>query len=237
MKKTSLDILNEIAKNSLYAKVANSETVKYSFQVFKNYISSGPILELGPAEGVMTELINAVTADLTIVDGSLLFCEKLKEKYPQANIINSLFEDFCIEKKFQTIILGHVLEHVDDPVAMLKHISQFLLEDGVILAAVPNANSIHRQAAVLMGILSTIKEFSELDIHHGHQRVYTIEEFESDFMMAGLNVKKLGGYWLKPISNAQIENSWTPEMLSAFMILGEKYPEIAAEIYIVAEKK
>jgi hypothetical protein len=39
---------------------------------------------------------------------------------------------------------------------------------------------------------------------------------------------------IKPISNAQIEETWTSEMLDAYMILGERYPEIAGEIYIVA---
>ena len=44
-----------------------------------------------------------------------------------------------------------------------------------------------------------------------------------------------GGYWLKPVSNAQIEEAGNPEMLKAFMQMGERYPDIAAEIYIKAE--
>ena len=43
-----------------------------------------------------------------------------------------------------------------------------------------------------------------------------------------------GGYWLKPLSNAQLDRDWTPEMLDAFMALGERYPDVAAEIYVVA---
>jgi 2-polyprenyl-3-methyl-5-hydroxy-6-metoxy-1,4-benzoquinol methylase len=166
-----------------------------------------------------------------------MFCGNLRAKYPDAEVYHSLFEEFYINKTYQTIILGHVLEHVDNPVLVLNHIKQFLKEDGVILAAVPNANSIHRQVAVLMGLIPDIKTFSELDKHHGHMRVYTIEEFKNDFLSAGLAIKKLGGYWLKPVSNSQIEKDWTQEMIDAFMELGEKYPEIAAEIYIVAALK
>ena len=163
-----------------------------------------------------------------------LLCKQLKEKYPDIKVINSLFENFSTESKYQTIILGHVLEHVDEPVLVLQHVKQFLKEDGIILAAVPNANSIHRQAAVLMGLIPDVKAFSQLDRHHGHKRVYTIAELENDFSSAGLTIKKTGGYWLKPVSNSQIEKDWTPEMVAAFMKLGEKYPEIAGEIYIVA---
>jgi SAM-dependent methyltransferase len=171
---------------------------------------------------------------LTLVDGSALFCDELRKKYPDAEVCHSLFEDYCTDKKFQTIILGHVLEHVSDPVLVLCHIKQFLAEDGCILAAVPNANSIHRQTAVLMGLIPNVKTFSELDKHHGHMRVYTIEEFKSDFISACLYVEKLGGYWLKPLTNSQIEKSWTTEMIETFMKLGEQYPDIAAEIYVVA---
>jgi hypothetical protein len=75
-----------------------------------------------------------------------------------------------------------------------------------------------------------------MDKHHGHRRVFEPASFKAAFAEAGLAIEHFGGYWLKPVSNAQIEKTWTPEMLSAFMVLGEKYPEIAAEIYVVASK-
>ena len=52
--------------------------------------------------------------------------------------------------------------------------------------------------------------------------------------MVGLEIEAFGGYWLKPLSNGQIEQDWTPQMVEAFMKLGERYPDIAAEIYVVA---
>ena len=51
---------------------------------------------------------------------------------------------------------------------------------------------------------------------------------------AGYRIEIFGGYWIKPISNAQIDAQWSAEMLDAFMRLGERYPDIAAEIYVVA---
>jgi 2-polyprenyl-3-methyl-5-hydroxy-6-metoxy-1,4-benzoquinol methylase len=230
----TLESLEQLASNPLCGLGVNRNMVEYSFEIFKRHIKKGSILELGPAEGIMTDLIYTLGYPLTLVDGSALFCDELRKRYPDTEVYHSLFEDYCTDKKFQTIILGHVLEHVNDPVLVLRHIKQFLSEDGIILAAVPNANSIHRQAAVLMGLIPDIKTFSELDKRVGHMRVYTIEEFKSDFISAGLHVEKLGGYWLKPLTNSQIEKSWTAEMIEAFMKLGEQYPDIAAEIYVVA---
>lgn len=227
--------LNAIAKVSLYHTKINESMIKYCLEIFKKHISGKNILEMGPAEGIMTEYLYNIPLKLTIVDGAEVFCKNLKKKYPKAKVINSLFEDFQSNEKFDNIILGHVLEHVDEPVKTLKSIKNLLSKDGKILAAVPNANSIHRQAAVKMGILKSTNSMSELDIHHGHKRVYSIDEFKNDFIKAGLKIEKFGGYWLKPISNKQIEDTWTSEMIKAFMELGEEYPEIAAEIYVIAK--
>jgi hypothetical protein len=87
----------------------------------------------------------------------------------------------------------------------------------------------------MMGILQTEDSMSELDFHHGHRRIYNPSSFRADFVKAGLRVEHYGGYWLKPVSNGQIHATWTAEMLQAFMALGERYPDIAAEIYVIAE--
>ncbi len=85
-----------------------------------------------------------------------------------------------------------------------------------------------------MGLLDFEEQLNEADLHHGHRRVYNPETFRRDFRAAGLSIEVFGGYWLKPLSNGQIEADWTPRMLGAFMTLGERYPDIAGEIYVVA---
>ena len=49
-----------------------------------------------------------------------------------------------------------------------------------------------------------------------------------------LAIELFGGYWMKPLSNRQLEAHWTPAMIEAFMQLGERYPDIAGEIYVLA---
>lgn len=228
--------LDSIASESLYATMSNSMMIEYCFSVFKRFLKRGSILELGPAEGIMTEKLITWYNELTIVEGSSVFCEQLKEKFPSLHIENILFEEFEPSTTYKNIVLGHVLEHVDDPVFILRNCKKWLDPDGVILAAVPNSQSLHRQAAVIMGLLETEESMSELDVHHGHQRIYNPITFRADFIKAGLKVLHYGGFWLKPVSNSQIHESWTKSMLSAFLQLGERYPDIAAEIYIVAGK-
>ena len=80
-------------------------------------------------------------------------------------------------------------------------------------------------------------QLNESDVIHGHKRVYNIRLLNNHFLEADLNIISSGGYWLKPLSNSQLEKSWSDEMLSAFMTLGESYPEISAEIYVVTRLK
>ncbi len=226
--------LNEVASQSLYTTFTNSNTILYSYKIFSRFLKEGKVLELGPAEGLMTPHLLTYDPQLTVMEGSSVFAEQLKEKYPSLKIIHSLFEDAVLEDTFDFIILGHVLEHVADPVLLLQVIKKWLAPGGKVLCAVPNAQSLHRQAAVEMGLLESVFSQSVKDIHHGHMRIYAPETFKVDFVKAGYKIDHFGGYWLKPVSDKQIDESWNQEMLSAFLKLGESYPEIAAEIYIIA---
>lgn len=235
MSKFEEDRLENISNVSLYAAGASSTMIKYSFDIAVRHLVSGNLLEMGPAEGVMTELFASTGRQLTVVEGSSKFCLDLRKRFPDANVVHALFEEFHPEQQFDNIILGHVLEHVQNPVDILVRAKQWLKpHTGRLFAAVPNARSLHRQAAVIMGLLSQEDELNEMDIHHGHRRVFNPETFRNIFYQSGLKIEIFGGYWMKPVSNKQIEESWTPEMLDAFMQLGERYPDIAGEIYVIA---
>jgi 2-polyprenyl-3-methyl-5-hydroxy-6-metoxy-1,4-benzoquinol methylase len=229
--------LEQIAGVSLYSAGVNTDTVRYSFRVFERYLRGDSILEMGPAEGVMTELLATTGKALTIVEGSRAFCDSLALRFPAARVVHSLFESFAPETRFDNIVLGHVLEHVEDPADIVRRAADWLTPRGRILAAVPNSRSLHRQAAVLMGMLASENALNEMDIHHGHRRVFDPESFRACFQNAGLAVEVFGGYWLKPLSNRQIEATWTPQMLKAFMQLGERYPDVAGEIYVIARRR
>lgn len=226
--------LDAIARDSIYGLGCNATMIRYSWSIARRHLPAGRLLEMGPAEGVMTELMAAERPGLHLLEGSEVYCRGLRERFPSATVHHAMFEDFSPDAPFDAIVLGHVLEHVTDPVAVLKLVRGWLAPGGQVFAAVPNARSLHRQAAVIMGLLPQEDAMSELDHRHGHQRVFNPESFRACFTQAGLAIDVFGGYWMKPVSNAQIDRDWTPAMLDAFMRLGERYPDTAAEIYVVA---
>lgn len=85
-----------------------------------------------------------------------------------------------------------------------------------------------------MGHLQTTRDFSAKDVAHGHRRIYDPDSLRADVMAAGLSIVAEGGWLLKPVSDAQIESDWSAELLDAYMRLGERYPDIAANIYVIA---
>jgi 2-polyprenyl-3-methyl-5-hydroxy-6-metoxy-1,4-benzoquinol methylase len=228
--------LQSISRVSLYSAGVNSASIDYSFKILRRHLQGENLLEMGPAEGVMTELMASSVKTMTVVEGSALFCDSLRQRFPQIRVVHALFEEFEPEDCFDNIILGHVLEHVQDPVDILTRARCWLKPGGRFFAAVPNARSLHRQAAVIMGLLPREDALNEVDLHHGHRRVFNPESFRSVFTQAGLRVDIFGGYWLKPVSNGQIESDWTPSMINAFMQMGERYPDIAGEIYVLASE-
>jgi 2-polyprenyl-3-methyl-5-hydroxy-6-metoxy-1,4-benzoquinol methylase len=228
------DRLEALAAASTYAAGTNTASILYSFRIFERHLRGDSILELGPAEGVMTSLLVTTGKSLTVVDGSKAFCESLVTRFPTAHVAHSLFEEFAPARQYDNIVLGHVLEHVENPADIVARASRWLTPRGRILAAVPNSRSLHRQAAVLMNVLASEDALNDADMRHGHRRVFNPESFRQCFLMSGLTIEIFGGYWLKPVSNSQIEQTWDSAMLDAFMRLGERYPDIAGEIYVVA---
>ena len=103
------------------------------------------------------------------------------------------FENFKTHKKFDNIILSHALEHVDDPVLILKRVKELIKPESVIWSAVPNSRSLHRQAAVIMGLLDREDSMSKLDFHHEHKRVFSPESFREIFHQANLKIAFFGG--------------------------------------------
>lgn len=198
----------------------------------KPYFVGSSCLELGPAEGLMTARLVSDFSAVTVVDGSAVLLSQIPDRENLIKI-HSLFEDFKPAAAFDTVIVDHVLEHVEHPVQLIRSALDWVAPGGRLIVGVPNANSIHRLAAVKLGMLRHQTSLNERDLALGHRRVYTSESLSSDLNSAGAEILHLGGVFLKVLSNRQLQNQWTPELIDAFMDLGTDYPEISAEIFAI----
>ena len=206
--------------------------IRYRYRTLKPHLNGPEGLELGPADGEMTSLLLSDFERLTIVEGAAKLLEGIPDA-PNLVKVHSVFEAYEPSIRFDTILMEHILEHVDDPVALLQRAGAWLAPGGKILAGVPNGHSIHRLAAVKMGLLAGPCELNARDHSLGHRRVYTPVTFRADIEAAGLRIVEQGGVYFKPLANKQIEDNWTDPMIEGFYELGKDFPDVAAELYVV----
>ena len=208
-------------------------------RMLNQLLAPGVVLDLGCADGLLTAYLAAHHHRVIAVDGSPVRIQRTRERTAglvNVTVVQSLFEHFIPwpELKLDAVILACVLEHVPQPVELLRRCAGWLAPGGKLVAVVPHAESLHRRAGVLMGLLGHLCEPDESDRRLGHHWCYTRKLLAEHFEQAGLQVVQSGGYLLKPLPNRQMA-SLTPQLVDAYFELGQQFPDLAAEIYAVGQ--
>ena len=124
--------------------------INIGYKYFQSHFIGKTCLELGPATGYMTRLLVNDFEKVYAVEGSKELLDQVSD-FPNLVKIHSLFENYTPPFLFDTIIMNHVLEHIEHPVQLLQRIKNWLSPNGIFIVGVPNAKSFHRLAAVEMG--------------------------------------------------------------------------------------
>jgi 2-polyprenyl-3-methyl-5-hydroxy-6-metoxy-1,4-benzoquinol methylase len=155
--------------------------------------------------------------------------------------INALFEQVSLPKRYDNIVLTHVLEHLDDPVAVLKRINdEWLVPGGRLFLVCPNANAPSRQIAVKMGLITHNAAVTPAEAEHGHRCTYSLDTLERDAVAAGLNVVHRSGIFFKALANFQWDRLLQTDILSKEYLegcyqLGQHYPDLCSSIFLLCE--
>lgn len=212
-----------------------------SFEPF--FLKEGKLLELGSFQGDFTKRLIPHFRDITCVEASDEAIAVAKEKCGNGvAFIHSLFETAILPAKYENIILTHVLEHLDAPVALLKKINdEWLTDDGRLFLVCPNANAPSRQIAVKMGLISHNSAVTKAEADHGHRITYTLDTLERDVKKAGLRVTHRSGIFFKALANFQWDRLLatdiiSPEYLEGCYQLGQQYPDLCSSIFLLCEK-
>ncbi|MEK7125707.1 MAG: class I SAM-dependent methyltransferase [Patescibacteria group bacterium] len=215
----------------------NGRLEKYRILAIKDNLKNGEILDVGCADGVMAQALAPHFKHITAIDGSAeLIAKARKLKLKNVDFICTLFEEFKPKEKFDSVILSDILEHVSNPVALLRLARHWLKADGRVVLLCPNANSIHRQIGVLAGLIKDVHDLNFTDKKVGHRRVYDIARLKKDIAKAGLRVKKVGGMFFKPLANDQMDEL-DDSVVEAFYQIGKSLPpDYLTEIYVQCGK-
>ena len=215
----------------------------YMIKSFEPFFHKGSLLELGSYKGDFTTRLLPYFDDVTCVEASASAIGEAKLKLgDKVEFINSLFEQAILPKRYDNIVLTHVLEHLDDPVLVLKLINdEWLAEGGRLFLVCPNANAPSRQIAVKMGLISHNAAVTPAEAAHGHRCTYTLDTLERDAVAAGLKLVHRSGIFFKALANFQWDRLLQTDIISKEYLdgcykLGQHYPDLCSSIFLMCEQ-
>jgi len=129
-----------------------------------------PVLDIGGGEGAILNYIGVKEA--TIID--LTENQNPKYKYIRANISKKLPE---LNKRFGTIFIMEVLEHLYNPLYLLAQVYDLLRDDGICYISVPYTK------------LNTPDKFRKENFDNGHVSRWTYEELKDQLNKLGFKAK------------------------------------------------
>lgn len=215
----------------------------FMIKSFLPFFREGNALELGSFKGDFTRRIIPFFKDITCVEAS---DEAIKianaEFRSKIKFVNALFETVSLPLKYDNIILTHVLEHLDDPIAVMRRINnEWLSDNGRFFLVCPNANAPSRQIAVKMGLITHNSAITPAEKEHGHRITYSLDTLERDAKAAGLNVVHRSGIFFKALANFQWDRLLNTDIISKEYLegcfqLGQIYPDLCSSIFLMCEK-
>jgi SAM-dependent methyltransferase len=210
---------------------------------FAPFFRPGSVLELGSFKGDFTRRLLRHFSDVTCVEGSEAALSEARARLGDAvTFVHSTFESASLPRRYEHIVLSHVLEHLDDPVALLRRIDrEWLAEGGRLFLVCPNGNAPSRQIAVKMGLISHNTAVTPAEAEHGHRRTYTLDTLERDAQAAGLKVLSRSGIFFKALANFQWDKLLATDIVSQEYLegcyqLGQQYPDLCASVFLLCER-
>ncbi len=215
----------------------------FMIKSFIPFWKAGNLLELGSFKGDFTRRLLPFFNDITCVEASDEAVEIAKKEFgDKVKFYNSLFETVDLPTKYDSIVLTHVLEHIDDPVALMRRINnEWLSDTGRFFLVCPNANAPSRQIAVKMGLISHNAAVTPAEVEHGHRITYSLDTLERDAKASGLRVVHRSGIFFKALANFQWDRLLNTDIISKEYLegcyeLGHIYPDLCSSIFLVCEK-
>jgi ubiquinone/menaquinone biosynthesis C-methylase UbiE len=210
----------------------------YPKRMIQRFGHAQDLLELGIGHGFTAGIFATACDRQIIVDGSSVVIEQFKSHHAafKGGIVEAYFENFHPDSLFDVIIMGFILEHVDDPDLILERYRSFLKPGGKLYVAVPNAKSMNRRLGLEMGLIDDIYSLNANDIALGHQRQYCRDTLTEAVERAGYCITHEEGIYLKPLPLSVLKTlDDMNENLQAMLKVGVDFPDLCVALLMELE--
>ncbi|MBC7284518.1 class I SAM-dependent methyltransferase [Hoeflea sp.] len=198
----------------------------------------GALLELGLGHGYTVPYFARMTDHHEVVEGSQRVIDHFRSKNPgyKGRLVQDYFETYTPDRRFDVIVMGFVLEHVEDPRAVLERYRSFLAPGGRVCVAVPNAKSLNRRLGLEMGMIDNIYDLNATDHQLGHKRNYCRDTLRADVEAAGYRTTLEEGIYLKPLPLGVLKTLDDMEAnLQAMLKVGVDFPDLCVALLFELE--
>lgn len=225
-----------------YAYQFDAVLRRYIMRALDPFLPSGRALEMGCYTGDVTELIRSRYDDLTVIEASAeLVAAASARLRGRARFVHGTFETVQLSDRYDAIFLIHTLEHLDDPVSVLRRVNGWLTDRGRLFVVVPNADAASRQIAVQMGLIRSNDAVTDDERLQGHRKTYRMDTLEREALDAELRIVHRGGVFFKPLANYQFDKLMGGDVISDDYLegcyrLGMHYPDLCASIWLACER-
>ncbi len=238
------ETLNQIASQyHLNSSITDKEFDNYFHKLCAKWINGllkpgSHVLEMGYGEGNVTKQLLSAGMEVDIIEGAELLVLKAQENYGNTvRVHHTMFSEFQPDCEYDAILATNILEHVTDPSEILLCLHKWCSQNTKVIVTVPNAESIHRQLAVLMGIQPSIYSLSPRDHLVGHMRVYDFEKLKQEVSDAGFDIVSQKGFLLKVLPNSMMKNFSNDLIKSLYDIADQIDIRLLADIGVVLKLK
>lgn len=182
-------------------------------------------------------------AHCSIVEPGAQFAQQARhtlQHLPTVTVIEAFLEEahpVLAGQSFDVILLSGLLHEVPDPLSLLTQVKAYCHANTLIHVNVPNARSMHRLLALEMGLVSDVKQPSDLQRTLGQPRIFDAAQLKALAAQADLQVLEAGSYFIKPFTHQQMQSLidqglLTDSMLDGLWGLAKHFPEVGSEIFV-----
>ena len=212
----------------------------YPMRIIQRFGHAASLLELGLGHGYTARIFGGACDRHVVIDGASVVIDQFRRSTPdfRGEIVESYFEDYTPGVPFDVIVMGFVLEHVDEPDLILERYRAFLAPGGKLYVAVPNAKSMNRRLGLELGLIDDIYSLNANDIALGHQRQYCRDTLTAAVKRAGYRITHEEGIYLKPLPLGVLKTLEDFEgNLQAMLKVGVDFPDLCVGLLMELEAR
>ena len=140
----SLEKVNQMEEEYPNGSVDGKRMVAVAYELLQGQIENNErklkALDIGSGYGFFSVAAINSGFDVTAINPSV-WENDIYEQINGFRPIQKFFEDVTFSDRFDLVILSQVLEHIDNPLALLKRIRNIMNPKGILIVAVPNLDS------------------------------------------------------------------------------------------------